>query len=128
MAGNMERIDRFIEELGNDDPEVQDDAIKKLEKIGDHYAIIALVKCLDDNKWRQAKGFDPNWRGPQGESLQGRNVYEPLSYLASKALARLVPNPPVNLGKEPITMEHVKKWKTWWEKNRSYYMEGDKSL
>ena len=72
-----------MQELASDDPVIQNNAINKLEQIGTHQAIIILVDCMDYTKWRQAKGFDPNWRNQIGEHLQGRNIYEPLSYMAA---------------------------------------------
>jgi hypothetical protein len=47
--------------------------------------------------------------------------------LAAKALARLAPHPPVNPDEPLITVEHIKKWQTWWAENKSHYLEGDAS-
>jgi hypothetical protein len=128
MATDEKWISLLLKELKNDDPEIQDAAIRKIEEAGGREAIIALAKYLDHNQWRQAKGFDVNWRGPKGERLEGRNVYEPLSHLAAKALARLIPNPPVSPGETLITTEHVEEWKTWWKENKmQYIVEEDKS-
>lgn len=126
MDKDKKQMDNILEELNSDDPEIQDNAIKKLETIGDNQSIIELVKCLDDNKWRQAKGFDPNWRGPQGERLQGRNIYEPINYMAAKSLARIIPEPPVSPSENQINLEHIKKWKQWWNENKNHYIDKKK--
>ncbi|HEX6924296.1 MAG TPA: hypothetical protein VF167_02645 [Longimicrobiaceae bacterium] len=47
-------------------------------------------------------------------------VYEPLSHLAIRALARLVPDPPSTVP-DLVTEEDVVRWKEWWELNRSKY-------
>jgi len=106
--------------LASDDPDVQDEAIRRLEELGGAQAISLLAACLDERSWRQQKGFDPDWRGPHGERLQGRMVYEPLSHLAIRALARLVPDPPSTVP-DLVTEEDVVRWKEWWELNRSKY-------
>jgi hypothetical protein len=62
--------------------------------------------------------------GPKGERLQGDLVYEPVSLVAAKALAKLVETPPVPpVGKEKkfYTDDDVKKWQKWWKKNKKQY-------
>jgi hypothetical protein len=118
-------LDELSRALGSDDPQVQDDAVRRLEALGGSQAISLLAACLDQGAWRQAKGFDPDWRGPAGERLQGRIIYEPLSYLAVRALVGLVPDPPAPPLSDPLTDEDVRRWKAWWERNRERYTSGD---
>lgn len=114
----------IIAALHGDDPDAQDAAIRSLERIGNDAAVAMLAECLEHDEWRQAKGFDPDWRGPSGERPQGRMVYEPLGHLAVKALARLVPNPPRPAPADPVTEEDVAAWKAWWERNKEDYARG----
>ena len=114
--GEKKQLDEILSELYSDDPAIQDDAIKKLTYVGGKDSIRTLAKLLDDTKWRQMKGFDPNQRGPHGEIPQGRVLYPPRSLLAMKALAQIVPNPPASSTIEP-TEEDLPKWREWWKDN-----------
>ena len=121
MASDIQII---LKNLESDLPEIQDKAIQQLEQMGTPEAVVILARCLDKREWRQEKGFDPQQRGPKGERPLGREVYEPLSFLAAKALARLVPNPPVPPKETFITEEYIEAWKAWWAENRSEYDSG----
>lgn len=118
------RLNEIEAALQSDDPATQDRAIATLEEIGSAEAIRVLAGCLEYEAWRQEKGFDPDWRGPGGERLQGRSIYEPLSHLAAKALARLIPDPPVSPGTEPITEAEIREWRKWWAENEDRYGAG----
>jgi hypothetical protein len=114
-------MDEILKNLESGDPVLQDTAIRALEQIGDNRAVAILAGYLDRRSWRQAKGFDPEWRGPHGERPQGRVVYEPLSHGAAKALARIVPDPPPGHDQQPITDELIERWKEWWVAHRNRY-------
>jgi HEAT repeat protein len=114
-------MDEILKNLESGDPVLQDAATRALEQIGDNRAVVILALCLDRGSWRQSKGFDPEWRGPHGERPQGRVVYEPLSYVAAKALARIVPDPSPGHDQQPITDDLIDRWKEWWATHRNRY-------
>lgn len=119
-----EQFEEILNELKSEDPSVQTDAIKKLTYVEGPKSIRVLAKLLTDSdenkKWRVMKGYDPNKRGPQGEIPQGKVFYHPRNYLAMKALAQIVPNPPTMPTSEP-TEEDLPKWREWWESNKDKY-------
>jgi hypothetical protein len=110
----------ILEDLKNDDPQLQDSAIIKLQQIGSAEAIQILTACLDNTKWRE----EAKWQGPSGETAEGRNIYEPVSFLAAKALASIIPGaPPPPDG--PMTSEFVTQLKSWLEGNKNHHLKGD---
>jgi len=118
----------LTDELNSDDPNIQDDAIRKLEELGTDHAIATLAGCLDHNKWRQAKGFDPERRGPNGELPQGRLIYEPLSYMALRSLSRMISGAPTVPMDRPLSDEDVINWKSWWSENKNSFVKKNLSL
>lgn len=114
--GRKEQLDEILAELNSEDWGLQDHAIKKLAYVGGNESVKALVKLLDDRKWRKGK----EWSGPKGERAMDKVFYSPRSDLAMKALAQIVPNPPIDSTVEP-TEEHLQKWRVWWKNNKHKY-------
>lgn len=119
-------VEKIMTQLHSNDPQIQEEAIKQLELFSPPIAIPLLAKCLDDTSWRTNKDVD--WRSSTGEVPEGRNLYEPLSYLAVRVLARIVPNSPIDPKDQPVTITHVEKMRNWWKKNKDFYVEGGASL
>lgn len=120
--GDEKQLDEILSELNSDTPKVQDDAIKKLSYVRNNKSIKALVQLLDDpqfTKYRSLKGSGTNGKQDEKPRLD-RALYEPLSYMAMKALANIVPNPPIDPKTQP-TKDHIQKWQHWWENNKGKY-------
>jgi hypothetical protein len=102
--GEDAQFQEILHKLDSDDPWVQNDAVEKLVYVGDPRAIKALVKLIkaDDNRMRTSdKAHDV--------------LSPPLSHIAVRALARIVPNPPVgfdgNIGF--LRREDIRLWEAW---------------
>ena len=114
--GDKESMAEIVAELDNDDPMFQNHAIAKLAYVGNAKAIEMLLSLLRNDSPRTMKGYDPSNRGPDGELPQGKIIYLPVNIIAMKALAEIIPNPIVTLGKEPTQIE-IKQWLEWWKEN-----------
>jgi hypothetical protein len=121
QGGKPDEIEGIRKALTSGDPELEDAGIRALEQFGSDRAIAVLAGCLNRKSWRQSKGFDPSWRGPKGERLQGRVVYQPLSHMAARALARMVPDPPIGHDQDPMTEDVIERWRLWWIDHRARY-------
>lgn len=110
--GEEEQLNEILREAEGDDLAVQYIAIsRKLPYVGGPKVVGVLVRLLDDTDYHSVFGK----AGPNGE-LPNRVVYEPPSFLAMKALAQIVPNPPVNPQVQP-TEAHIQIWREWLKKN-----------
>ena len=118
-------INSILKQLTDDDPLVQNTAVNALEQLGNKEAVTILVKLLDDTKWRGAKGFDPNARLSTGEAPQGRNIYEPLGYLALQSLERLIPASSFAPLRLFVTDDDLQRWKLWWNENQKSILNED---
>lgn len=114
--GEKQQLKEILAEFDSDDPALQDDAIKKLTYVGGNESVRALVKLLDDKQWRKGK----DGAGPKGEPPMDKVFYSPRYILAMKALAQIVPNPPVPPQSEP-TEKDLPKWREWWKQNQDKY-------
>jgi HEAT repeat protein len=107
--GLQSEFDGIVNELRSDDPAEQHNAVQKLEYINGPQAIRTLIGLLEYTEWRVGKRV----LGPNGEPPKDKLIYVPQSYAAMQALARIVPNPPVQPGTEP-TDALVPVWRKWW--------------
>jgi hypothetical protein len=120
--GDLEERMRIIERLKSEDPATQLNAVQDAAYVDGRDMIAALAELLNVTNGYQS--VTSGELGPKGERLQGDLVYEPVSLVAAKALAKLVETPPVPpVGKEKkfYTDDDVKKWQKWWEKNKKQY-------
>jgi HEAT repeat protein len=102
-------FDRIVKELQSEDPAIQYNAVQKLEYVRGTKAIKVLIGLLSDNKWRVSQA-DP---GPHGEPPLDKVFYEPQSFAAMQALARIVRYPPVPRSREPKEADAIL-WQKWW--------------
>jgi hypothetical protein len=122
--GNKPAFAQIVNQLQANDPAVKSAGIEELTYIGGNGAIRALAGLLyDPTSWSSEQGFKPEARGPRGERPIGREVYEPPSYEAMRALAKIVADPP-QPAPSATDEERLQVWRSWWEAHRNQYEAG----
>jgi hypothetical protein len=117
--GEKQQQDEIVNELSSEDPSLQDDAFRKLAYVGGSLAVKTVALFLTDTKydsWREMKQ-EPV---PDGQKHMDVVGFEPLSWMAVRVLAEILPDPVTTPGRTP-TKESVQKWREWWEANKSKY-------
>lgn len=110
--GDNEAMAEILAEVESVEPGIQDYAIRKLAYVGSPRAVEILVSLLENDEPRKTK----EWRGPNGEKPLDKLIYYPINIMALRALAEIMPNPIVVLGKREFpTQEDVRRWLEWWE-------------
>jgi hypothetical protein len=115
--GHAHSFQEIMDEIHSVNPDIQENAIKKLLYIGGSRSIRTLAGLLSEEKWRTVEIPNTSTNTPPTPSIK---YYPPLSHVAIENLSKLVRNPPTQPGVE-ATENVLKKWKYWWKANQAKY-------
>jgi hypothetical protein len=108
--GDTNRFNEIVAELHDSNPAVQFRATEKLAYVWNTAAVRTLGPCL----------FDAQYATFRVSPSDGR-TYQPLSYMAMRALAEImILSPPTPRDPEPRP-ENLQKWRDWWEAHREAF-------
>jgi hypothetical protein len=124
--GNKEAMQEILAEVDADNPDVQDNAMKKLASVANNEAFQKFYQLLDDSSERENPQCKINIENFKKNHPEGENcnlccdvIFFPRNTMAMFFLTKMVGNPPAIKGLAR-TEKAIAIWKEWFAKNKPW--------